>query len=288
MAFTVASLTTCRRQLIGLLNAAGWTNISDGGITSAAAVLTTTASIFVATDVGKTIAVLGAGAAGVTLTTTISAYTSATQVTLAANAGTTVTNASVSFGGRFDDDKFAIQLIEESLSEGDERYYVAIAETKGHWARPDIMVESSDITTNGSEIAAHVGEVGEVTIKYVSGDSDYKLGKPVAREEIEMWLRNTDTTWPVAHSATGTVTAGYYDPVALADGIAYFTGNAFRIRLASYTRTAALQSPEAYTGGIVAHAASNMFTFDGLDTDAAMFHAKEADAWEAAVRRGSK
>ena len=65
-------------------------------ITSGAAVLTVTGGNFTAADVGKHCLVPGAGTAGGLLTTTISAYTSATQVTLAANASTTVSAVATS------------------------------------------------------------------------------------------------------------------------------------------------------------------------------------------------
>lgn len=61
-------------------------------ITSGTATLTVSNGDFVSGDVGKLIYVRGAGAAGAVLATTISARTSATQVTLAANASTTVSN----------------------------------------------------------------------------------------------------------------------------------------------------------------------------------------------------
>ena len=59
-------------------------------ITSGAAILTAASAAFASSDIGRTIRVIGAGAAGGNLDTTVSAYTSATQVTLTANAGTTV------------------------------------------------------------------------------------------------------------------------------------------------------------------------------------------------------
>lgn len=63
-----------------------------GSMTSGSGVLTVPRAVFRSTDVGRTITVRGAGASGVDLVTTISTYTSATQVTLTATAGTTVTN----------------------------------------------------------------------------------------------------------------------------------------------------------------------------------------------------
>lgn len=199
-----------------------------------------------------------------------------------------VLNASSSYNSVTDDDKFVDGEIAEALLEGDERFWLAIAETVGHWARPDIMTESGDITTNGAEMTSHTGELGEVTIKYVSGDSDYKLGKPLKREEIEIILRDTSSIFSAAHSASGTLTAGYYDPEALKDGVIYFTGYAFRARLAAYTRTAACQSPENYATGILAHAWGVLFSVDGLEPYLAQYYSREADKYEGMARGNAK
>jgi hypothetical protein len=71
---------------------------SGGSISSGSSVLTMASGTFSSTDVTKVITVQGAGASGAVLATTISAYTSPTQVTLAASAGTTVSGAEVAFG----------------------------------------------------------------------------------------------------------------------------------------------------------------------------------------------
>lgn len=63
-------------------------------IAAAGHALTVTGGAFVATDAGKTITVPGAGASGASLTTTIAAYVSASQVTLTAAAGTALTAVS--------------------------------------------------------------------------------------------------------------------------------------------------------------------------------------------------
>lgn len=65
-------------------------HITDAAITSGAAVLTSASNPFVSTDVGSDVIVRGAGASGADLITTISAFTNSGSVTLAANAGTTV------------------------------------------------------------------------------------------------------------------------------------------------------------------------------------------------------
>ena len=60
-------------------------------VTSGAAALVCTTGDFGSQDLGKPIEVTGAGAAGALLSTTISVVTNGTHVTLAGNAGTTVT-----------------------------------------------------------------------------------------------------------------------------------------------------------------------------------------------------
>jgi len=67
--------------------------VTDGAITSGAAVFTSATAAFVPQDAGQNITVNGAGAAGANLATTILTYTNATTVTLAVNASTTVSGA---------------------------------------------------------------------------------------------------------------------------------------------------------------------------------------------------
>lgn len=87
-------------------------------ITSGAAALTVVGASFTANDVGKSIQVPGAGAAGATLVTTILSYTSSTQVTLAANAGTTLSAVSKTVT-YYTDDTTALQAAaDEAMSSG--------------------------------------------------------------------------------------------------------------------------------------------------------------------------
>jgi parallel beta-helix repeat protein len=69
--------------------------VSDGAISSGSNVLTSATANFTTSDVGKQITINGAGTSGARLTTTISAYTSSTQVTVVSSASTTVTGAVV-------------------------------------------------------------------------------------------------------------------------------------------------------------------------------------------------
>lgn len=69
-------------------------------ITSGTAALIATGASFTSADVGKIIAVPGAGAAGVVLVTTIAGFTSSTQITLGSNASTTLSavSATIAYG----------------------------------------------------------------------------------------------------------------------------------------------------------------------------------------------
>lgn len=215
-------------------------------------------------------------------------FTVADLVTLK-KIGLSVLNASSAYAATSDDDKFSDGEIAELIFQGDERVYVAIAETKGHYARPDIMTWSSDVTTYLDEVPAHLGELGDVQIKYVSSDLVYQLAKPMNRQEIEIYRRDTDSYLNATHAATGTLTAGYYDPEALKDGVCAFTGYALQVRrVASYLRTAALQSPSEYAALILAHFGSVAFTKDGLDPELAKYYSLQANNREALVRGNAK
>lgn len=89
--------------------------IKTGSMTSGGTTVTKTGVSFVTGDVGKTILVAGAGVAGATLRTTIAAYISSTQVTVAAAASTTVSSAWVIWGT---DDTGALQAAVDTMTSG--------------------------------------------------------------------------------------------------------------------------------------------------------------------------
>lgn len=94
---------------------------TGGAMTGGSAVLTTTAGAsFGAADVGKHVLVPGAGTSGADLYTTISVYTSATQVTLATAAGTTVSGKVVSWGT---DDTAELSALMDAAPDGSQIYF---------------------------------------------------------------------------------------------------------------------------------------------------------------------
>ena len=82
----------------GQYTVTGARTVTDAGITSGAAVLSSASASFTPDDVGTFVSVAGAGAAGAALSSTIITYTSATSVTLANNASTTVSGATARVG----------------------------------------------------------------------------------------------------------------------------------------------------------------------------------------------
>ena len=104
--YTKDGVTNLKHPDFGVVGDAVLFTGDDATISSGDATLTCTTSRFASSDVGKTIYVLGAGAAGACLSTTIASYNSGTSIELTDNAGTNVTDADVLYGT---DDTDAIQ-----------------------------------------------------------------------------------------------------------------------------------------------------------------------------------
>jgi hypothetical protein len=80
--------------------------VFDGAISSSGTTLTSASNLFVSGDVGKSICIKGAAAAGADLITTIASFTGAGEVEVTASASTTVSSAEVQWGT---DDTTALQ-----------------------------------------------------------------------------------------------------------------------------------------------------------------------------------
>lgn len=92
------------------------TKQTGGAMTSGSAVLATGGDpAFTTADVGKPCVVLGAGAAGVPLVTTVASFTDASHVTLSANAATTVASSRWAVGT---DDTAAVQACLNAAAAG--------------------------------------------------------------------------------------------------------------------------------------------------------------------------
>ena len=106
--------------------------VSDGAIAAGSATLTSNTIAFTAADLGKAVSVLGAGAGGATLNTTIAAVAGGTNATLAAAASTTVTGAGVSLGS---DDTTVLQNWFDYLANNGEFTSPGPVGHAGHWTR---------------------------------------------------------------------------------------------------------------------------------------------------------
>ena len=147
-------------------------HISDGAITATSQAFTSASNPFVATDVGKLIIVGGAGAAGEDLSTSISAYVSAGEVTLTDAAVTTVVDVSTRFGT---DDRLPIQAAV------DVKYNAGVAPSGGSVELSDFAYMVGGV---GVELFENVHFIG------VNGSSSYKEGVIVGGS----WLVCAGTT----------------------------------------------------------------------------------------------
>jgi hypothetical protein len=106
--------------------------LTDAAITTGTSTLTSASGPFTSADVGKTIHVRNAAAGtNVGLTTTISAYISATQVTLAVNAGATVSGQVAVYGT--DDTAAWVAAVAAAVTacQADKTYYCEVVGSNG-------------------------------------------------------------------------------------------------------------------------------------------------------------
>jgi hypothetical protein len=97
---------------------------------------------------------------------------------------------------------------------------------------------------HGSTIPDHLGPIEQVTIKYVSSDSDYKAGKfdaSLSLADIERWRANTSSRYGAAHDAASSVLSGYY---IRRGSQLFYTGSDAKALIATFARSSACQSPE--------------------------------------------
>ena len=173
-------------------------SFADGAITSSTAAFSSASATFTSGDVGKVIRVVGAGSAGATLQTTISAYTDSHDVTLAADASTTVSAATYYYGT---DDTTAIQnTITQALATG----------------YPVYLDPGTYITTAALTVGAplHIyGEGGLVSVIQPSGATDgidisTATQLPTIFEKFGVSYASAANTSTYAISLTGTVGNG--------------------------------------------------------------------------------
>lgn len=280
------------KMATSLLNAARWKNYLLGATTPASTTLNVSDGAFLATDVGKAIAIDGANTGGTILETTIAEWVSATQVTLAIPAVLGVVGTTVSYGGRLGDDRRNLLELREGAFEADEDFYMPLAETVGHWVRPDIVSLSASIP-NGSEVPEHIGALGQALIQIGPADA-YLPGKPAEFEEIAR-LRDNNGTDPLdtygskAHNVTGSQIGGLYR-VSEDGTYVNYTGSDCKIPLVpAYSRGTDLKSPLIFTGAIASRLVARLMAKEGSRSpEMAQIHAAYSQGVIDAIRANKK
>ncbi len=115
----------------------------DGAITIATKVFTSADANFSQTDIGKSIAIVGAGAAGVTLVTTIAAFTNAHSILLGTAAGATVTGATFVYGT---DNTAAFQSAVDAATAGRQRTIFIPRATGGYLTVGTLAIGTGRVT----------------------------------------------------------------------------------------------------------------------------------------------
>lgn len=138
--------------------------VTDGAITATDNTLTSATAGFVSTDVGKIIQIVGAGAAGITLYTTIASFNSSTSVEVTDAASTTVTGAEVTFGT---DDFAAIQSALTAAGVAGGAVYQPQGISVVSSASLPLFIPSN-VTWIGVGKASHVKALGLSNLKMVS------------------------------------------------------------------------------------------------------------------------
>lgn len=192
-----------------------------------------------------------------------------------------------SFSVNVGDERFgtiggASDQVKEALHAADEQVYLAIAETDGHWARPDLM-DWSALINHLEEIPSRIGAIGDVQIlPWVGGT--YVAGKPASTREIEMWRANDGNAFgSLAHNASGNLLGGRY---AIQDSVMHLTGYRAAVKIIGpYTVSASvLQSPAIYQAVVWVGALALLFPKEGSWLAKASFMAGQQQRMLAQIR----
>lgn len=268
-----ANINVVRRQVSSLLNAAGWKMSALGAmalITPTKITGMTDCSFVAGVDEGKSIAIDLGDTLGI-FVSTIAVVDSTTAVTMADAAPLTgaITGASVSYGGRLEDDRHNLQELREAVFEADDEVYILLGETYAHWARPE--VETPVAIMHNAQLPPHVGVITTIMILVNAASSESVRGKRTDFETVQRLLRNTGVApfnvyGSYKHDDIGSPIGGYYH----IDGssMAFFTGTSATGLMLAYTdpRTSGiLNSPASLTGLLVFNAAVRMYKQGAVD-----------------------
>lgn len=274
----VADFNTVVAQVIRMLNAAKYTNIITVSTTATSGTVTAgSGTPWTSTDVGKSIAIAGAGTGGTIYTGTITAFSSSTSITVSPVVVTTVVNAGCSFGGQMDDDRRTLQEIQEAVYEADESVIRVGLATPNWFALADLLTLSSSITTN-TQLPTHVGSVFQVYIKTASADTAYEVGIKTDPYTVRRYKNAIATTiyGDVSDTTAGSLLAKYY--AIDENNVLTYTGFDAKIYDLNYSRSSALKSPLICTDMVCNAAWDCLFAKEGDDTNTAgFFKGKAAD-----------
>lgn len=283
------------RIAANLLNALGWKNYLVGSINGADATLTVSDAAFVAGDLGKPIAVDRAGAGGGILESIIVSVAGPTQVELDDQAAQGVAGASVSFGGELRDDRRNLFELNDLAFAADEAHYLAIAETKGHWGRQQLMALSTALLHNSSlkTTLPRVGPLGDVMIQAGPLD-EYLRGERQDAATITRLRANTgispnDIYGSQVHDAAGSK-IGKYFWVPEDENTLQITGSSAKVyHIPPYTRGGDLQSPEVYESSMASYVVAQSLAKEGSRTpEHAAIHRAYCNYVIAGIRSGDK
>lgn len=171
--------------------------VIDGAITTGTPNFTSATAAFVPGDAGKGIVVNGAGAAGIPLVTTILTYVSATAVTLAANASTTVSAQVVVVGT---DDTAAFQAValtpQPFIPPGTYRVDGQITGLAGQkWIMPGVTIVTagSTIITFNWDTVSDWAMTG--SFKIIGGGTTVGTAKGIRVKDCGRWRIDHPTCW---------------------------------------------------------------------------------------------
>lgn len=156
----------------------------------------------------------------------------------AAPAATWATTVSASNDSRRNDTE-----LDNIILAADARICAARAAKVGDGYRSLFLSLSASIV-HGGTIPDHLGPIEQVTIKYVSTDSDYKAGKfdsGLSLADLERWRSNIGTRYVTAHNAANSALSGFY--IRRGNQL-FYTGYDAKCLLATFTRSVACQAPE--------------------------------------------
>ena len=293
MAITV--LRGVVQHAASLLNAVRWKNFLQGSILAGTPNLIVTDAVFTGDDVGKRIAIDGAAAGGAIHEDSIAAFVDATHMTLTSNVAATVVGATVSVGGQLGDDRRNLLELREGAFQADEAHYLPLAETKGHWKRPELLILSPDIAHNADlgDVIPRIGALGRVFIQ-TDPLGPFVPGTRAQIEEITRMRANTgiapdDTYGALAHNVAGSQIGGYFW-MPTDENTVQYTGSSLKVYyVPAYTRGTDLKTPLIYSASLASFIVAALLAKEGAKmAEHAAVHQRYCEAVITGIRANQR